>query len=193
MCGVDNYCINAGFNKCINTIHAITGNTYTGSNTKATKGIFTCVGFIFSFSNVFISNQANQVVFTIHNRKFFNLVLLKNFGCFFKISRLVGCHEIFRCHHIVDKTIEVVFKTQIAVCNNTHKFIVIINHRNTTDMILFHHSKCITYSASTFDCYRIVNHTVFGTFHCMHLTSLLCYRHIFVNNTDTSFASNSNS
>ena len=61
------------------------------------------------------------------------------------------------------------------------------------DGLVAHHIQCISHRTSAFNRHRIINHTVFSTFHDSHLTSLFLYGHILVNHTDTSFACNGNS
>ena len=59
-------------------------------------------------------------------------------------------------------------------------------------MIPLHYLEGINDTAATLDGYRVIDHAVFGTFHSVHLTSLLVDAHVLVYNADSSLASNGN-
>ena len=118
---------------------------------------------------------------------------LKNIGGFLKIGRLIGCHQSLRGHHLVDLTVEIAFKTEVAVGHDTQKTAIVVDNRNSTDMILFHDCKGIGHGRSALDGHGIIDHAVFSTLHGMHLTRLLFNAHILVDHTDTAFTGNGNS
>ena len=128
----------------------------------------------------------------IDDRQFFDFIFLENIGSLFQIGRLRGDHQIVFGHHQVDEFVEIAFKTQVAVRHDTDQHPIVIDYRNTPDMKFFHHRQRIAYRRAAFDSHRIVNHTVLGTFYRVYLLGLRLDRHIFMDHTDTAFASNRN-
>ena len=190
---VNHDCINTRCHKSINTLHTICRNTHTGCHTQTSERILACVRFVFSLSNVLVCHKSDKFTIGIYHGKFFNFVLLEDLSRLFQIRRLICGDKVILCHHIINEFVEVTLKTQVTICDYSHKVFGIINHRNTTDMVFFHHLQSIGNSAAAFDSDRVVNHTVFSTFHGMNLASLLCDGHVFVNNTDTAFTCYRNS
>ena len=133
------------------------------------------------------------MIILINNRKFFNFILLKYLSSRNKICLLMSGNKILTCHNIINKSIKMTLKTKITVCNNTYKMILTIYNWNTTNMILSHHVKSILNCTTTTNSNRIIDHTILSTLNNRYLTCLFFYRHVLVNNTDTSFTSNSNS
>ena len=72
-----------------------------------------------------------------------------------------------------------------------YQVVFIVDNRNTTDVVIMHHIKSIFYCATSTDSNRIVNHTIFGTLYDSYLMSLFRNRHIFVDDTDTTFTCDS--
>ena len=193
MSRINHNCIRTGIYQCLHTIQRIGSHTYTGSYTQTTFGIFTSHRFIFCFCNIFISNKTDQLSVHSDNRKFLDLMFLKNLCSRFQISRLVCSYQsFFRSHDKINMFSHVSFETQISVSNNTHQITFIIYHRDTTDFIFRHDVQCILNSRTSFNRYRVINHTIFGTLYDSNLSCLFFDRHIFVNHTDTTFTSNGN-
>ena len=190
---INHDCVRTGIHQCLHTLQCIGSNTYTGSYTQTTFGIFTSHRFIFCFCNIFISDKTDQLSIHSDNRKFLNLMFLKNLCSRFQVSRLVSSHQsFFRSHDKINVFCHVSFETQISVGNNTHQITFIIYHRDTTDFIFRHDVQCILNSRTSFNRYRVINHTIFGTLYDSNLSCLFFDRHIFVNHTDTTFTSNGN-
>ena len=105
----------------------------------------------------------------------------------------MGDNEVFACHYLVYLFILSVFKAQVAIGNDAHEPIIFVDNGNSADMIIVHHLQRVFYCFASAYGYGVVNHTVFGSFYHRHFVCLCFYRHIFMNNTDTSFASNGNS
>ena len=127
----------------------------------------------------------------VHHRQLFNLVLLKDLGCCFQVCRLICYDQVFLRHHLVDRTVHVSFKTKVTVGNDSDQITAFIHNRYTADLIFCHHSQRIGHTFSLRDCYGIIDHSVFSTLNALNLLSLFCDRHVLMNNTDTTFAGNS--
>ena len=80
------------------------------------------------------------------------------------------------------------FEAEVAVCDDTYEMVVIIDYRNTTDMIFCHHIEGLTDCGSTADGHRVVDHTVFGTLHDCYLSCLFLNAHVLVDHADTTLS-----
>ena len=190
---IDNDSVGTGINQCLHALQCIGSYTYSGSYAQATLFVLASHRFIFSFSDIFISDKTYQLTFFVYYRKFLNLVLLKNLRCSLHICTRSGSYDIVFSHDFVNTLCHVSFKTQVTVCNDTDQIFLVVYYRNTTDFIFGHDIKSIFHSRTSLNSHRIVNHTVFGTLYNCYLTSLFFYRHVLMDYTDTAFACDSDS
>ena len=133
------------------------------------------------------------MVVLVDNGEFLDFVLLQNLGGSSQVCLLVGSHQIILSHHLINLLVQTALKTQVTVGDNTHKTILFVNDRNTTDMILSHDIECVLYGRTATDGNGIINHTILCSFDNSDLTGLILDRHILVDNTNTTFTGNSNS
>ena len=89
---INNNGIRTRINQSLHTIQCIDSHPHTGGNTQTTFGVFTSHRFIFCFCNILISNKTDQLSVHSYNRKFLNLMFLKNLCSRFQVSRLVGSY-----------------------------------------------------------------------------------------------------
>ena len=120
-------------------------------------------------------------------------MLAKDVCCIRKAYALRSCHQILLSHDLCNRHLRVSLETEVTVCDNTHEETVIIHHRNTSDMMLSHHSEHLTHSCIRMNCNRIVNHSVLSPLDTSHLIHLLFYGHILMNDTDTAGTRHGNS
>ena len=191
--GIDDDSVNASLNESFHTLECISSNAYASSHSQATLSILTCHWLVLSLSDVLICDKADEIIIFIHYRQFLNLMLKKDRSSRIKVSLLMGNDKIILCHHIRNLAIHISLETQVTVCDNTHEFVVLIYHRNTSDVIFSHHIESVLYSLPRIDGHRIIDHAILGTLYYCHLTSLFLDRHILVDNADAAFASDSDS
>ena len=191
MCRVKNNCIYRLGNQCIYTLHRVSSNANTSSNAKTTLAILTSVRMILNLCKVLVCNQTYEVTLSVNNRELLNLVAKKNISNILSL-RVGDSYKILRSHNFCNLTAHIFLETKIAVCYDTNKETVLVNNRNTTNAVLAHKCKSVAYSLVTGNCYRVINHAVLSTLYTTNLCSLICNRHIFVDNTDTTLTSDSN-
>ncbi len=80
----------------------------------------------------------------------------------------------------------------IAVGNDAHQFIVLVNHRQPADTVFVQNRFHIHQRIIGSERYGIGNHTVFVPFYHFHFGSLLFDAHIFVNKSDAALTRYSN-
>ena len=124
----------------------------------------------------------------IYYRQLFYFMVLQYFCCFFQVGALCGGYKIVRGHYFVDRALQVTLETQVAVCDNAFEHAVVIDYRDAAYVVFAHHVQRVLHGSTAADGHRIIYHAVFGTFHGMHLASLLLYGHVFVYYTDSAFA-----
>ena len=100
-------------------------------------------------------------------------------------------HKIVFCHHFVNQFIHVALETQVAVGHNAHQSVVIINNWNATDVIIVHHGQCFLDRTASSNRHRVVDHAVFCPLYDGNMAGLVFYGHVFMNDTDATFACNS--
>ena len=182
--------VGTGVYQCLHTLQCVDSHTHTGSHTQSALGILACHWFVFGFSDVLVCNQAYEFVVFVDNGQFLDFVLLKNLSGSLKVAGLVGSHQIFLCHNLVDALVHIPFKTQIPVSHDANQMTFVVDHRNSSNLIFCHDAESVVHGRAPFDCHWVVNHTVFSTFHDCNLTSLLLDAHIFMNHTDAALACN---
>ena len=185
--------IGTGIHQSLHTVEGINGHTDTSSHTQTTFLVFTSHGLILGLGDVLIGDQTDETVVLVDHRQFLDLVLLQNLGSSDQVGLLMGGHEVLLRHDLLNGTIETTLETEVAVGDDTHKVVVIVNHGNTTDMIFRHDVEGLSHGRTLGDGDRIVDHTVLGTLYDSNLTGLVVDRHILMNNTDTTLAGDGNS
>ena len=186
---INNDSIGTSLNQSLGSVESIDSNTNSSRNTQTTFLVLACHWLVLSLCDILISNQTYKMVCIIHNRKFLNLVLLKNLSSCCQVGLLMGSNKILRSHHLIYLFVEMTLETQVTICYNTNQMVFVINNRNTTNMIVMHHIKSILHCASATNSDWIVNHSILGTLYNGHLACLLLNRHVLVDNTDTSLTS----
>ncbi|MPM27334.1 hypothetical protein SDC9_73844 [bioreactor metagenome] len=189
--GVYNNGINTGINKSGSPFHRVESHSDPRSNPQPTLLILRCIRLVFGFGNIFVSDKPHQPIIGVDHRKFFNFVLLKNFGGSFQVGCLTGRNQVFPGHHFTNKLIHVAFKTQVTVGHYPNQRIVLNNDRDSTDLIFSHHFKCIGNCFLRMDTDGIQNHAVFRTFYRTHLFCLIVNGHVFMYDPHTPFTGNS--
>ena len=190
---IDNDSIGTGIHQSLHTVEGISSYSHSGSYTQTAFRVFASHRFIFSFRNIFISNQSYQLTFFIHNRQFLNSVFLQNLRNSFHIGSWICSNDIFFCHHFIDMLIHISYEAKVTISNNSYQISFIIYYWNTTDSVFCHQCQCISYSRTSLNGYRIINHTIFSALHNGNLTCLFLNGHILMNNADTTFTCNGNS
>jgi hypothetical protein len=104
----------------------------------------------------------------------------------------VSGNQVLAGHYLINLLVHVTLETKVTVGHDTNEMILVIHHWNTTDMIVVHHIQRILHCTATTDGDRVINHTILSTLHDSHLTSLLLDGHVLVDDTNTTFAGDSN-
>ena len=190
---IDNDSVNTGIYQSLHTVECVNSYTHTGGYAQTTLLILAGHRLILSLSDILICDKTDKTIVLIYYRQLLDLVLLQNLCSSGKIGLLMGGNEVLLRHDLLNGTIQTTLEAKVAVGNDTYQTLVIVNYGDTTDMILRHDVESLSHGAAQGDGDRIVDHTVLGTLYDSNLTGLVVDRHILVNNTDTTFASDSNS
>ena len=83
---VDNDGVNSSLHQCFGTLQAVACHAYARRHSKSAQSIFTCVGLIIGFLDIFISDQSNQFPILVYNGQLFNLVGLQDFCSLLQIG-----------------------------------------------------------------------------------------------------------
>ena len=140
---------------------------------------------VLNLRNIFIGDQTHQLTLIVHDGQFLDLRAQEHIFGILQVGR-VGRHELIaRSHHIANEAIHVALEAQVAVRHDTDQNLILIDHRNTADLIFVHQLQRIAHRSLLRDGHRIVDHTILGTLHATHMSRLLGDRHILVDHTDT--------
>ena len=182
--------LTASLDQSLHPLEGVGCHTHTCCHTQTSLGVFAGMGLVLCLGDVLIGDESDEFIVAIDHGKFLNLVFEQDARCTLKVCLLMGDHEVFLRHHVINLLVQICLETKVTVGHNADKGVDIIYHRDTTNVILMHDVEGILHGRATLDGDRIVNHTVFGTFHDGNLTSLLLYRHILMNHADTTFTGN---
>ena len=178
--GIDT-CVHQG----LHTVQGIEGDTDTCCHAQTTFLILARHRLVLGLCDILIGDQTDQTVVLIHHGEFLDFILLQDLGSSRQVCLLMGGHEMFLRHDLIDGTIQTTLEAQVTVGDDTHQMTVVVYHGDTTDMILRHDVEGLCHRCSQGDGDRIIDHTVLCTFHDGHLTGLVVNRHILVDYTDT--------
>ena len=105
----------------------------------------------------------------------------------------MGGDEVVLRHHLVDGTVQTALKAQVAVGDDTYQMALVIDNGDAADMVLGHDVKGLGDGRTATDGDRVIDHAVLGALDDGHLTGLVLYRHILVDDADTAFTGYGNS
>ena len=124
----------------------------------------------------------------VYYGEFLNFVFLQYLRRVVEVRLLRGGNEVFACHHVVDFLAHVALETQVAVRNDTHKVVLLVNNWNAANVELVHKVQRGAHRRAPSYRYGVVNHAVFGALHYCNLARLLLNRHVLVYYAYTAFA-----
>ncbi len=170
---IDNDGIDTGGYQGVNAFHGVGGDTYAGSHAEASEGILAGIGFILGFCNILVGHQADEMPLLVNYGEFLDFMALEYVGSLLEVGRLRCGDKVFGSHHLINLAVEVALEAEVAVGDDTHQHPVLVNHRDTADMVFLHDTEGIAHGGAAAYGHRVVNHAVFGALYSVHLTGLL--------------------
>ena len=192
MGSVDDDSVGTGVDQCLHTLQRVGGDTNAGSHTQTTFLVLAGHGLVLGLGDILIGDEAHQPVLLVHDGQLFNLVPLQNLGSIHQIGMLMGRHQVFFGHHLLDQTVQTAFKTQVTIGDNAYQTLLVVNNGYAANVVFSHDVKGLGNGAAAGNGHWVVNHTILGTLHDGHLTGLVLNTHVLVNDTDTAFTGNGN-
>ena len=172
MSAVDGEDIYLGLGQFLSSLQEISccpnGSTYAQTALR----IFSCIGILQFFLDVFNRDQALEGVLVIHHQKFFHAVLVKDCFRFFEGGPDRNSDEILLGHHFIDGNVEAGFKAQIAVGENADQLAVVRNG-DAGNLVLAHHLKRIAHLVRSVHSDRVDDHATFRALHFVDFVGLL--------------------
>ena len=151
-----------------------------------TLGILGCDRIVLDLHQVLVGDESDEFAVLVHDREFLELMVLYNGSSLLQTYSLRRSHQVFRSHYLRYGQRHIVLETEIPVRHNSDKIVVAVHYRNSSDMMLRHHSESSPHGGVRADGYRIVYHPVLGPLDTAYLRNLLFDRHILVNDAYTS-------
>ncbi len=164
-------------------------HSHSGGHQKPPQGVFRGVGFVPGFRDVFIGQQPDELVVGIDHGQLFYLVLLQYVGGILQVGGLPGGDKVFLGHYLLYRLFHVATEAQIAIGDDAHQMVIVVDHRDATYLVFGHHGQGLPHRLVARDVHRVGNHTVFRPLYVVNLPGLLLYRHVFVYHADTALAS----
>ena len=189
---VDDDGIGTGIHQCLGALQRVGGHAHTCCHAQPALLILAGHGLVLGLCNVLIGDQSHQSAFLVDDGQFLNLVLLQNLGGSLQVGLLMGGDEILTGHHLVNLLVKAALEAQVAVGDDAHEAVVLVDHGNAADVVVGHDGKSLGNGAAATNRHRIVDHAVLGTLHDSHLAGLSLYRHVLVNHADTAFTGDGN-
>ena len=138
MGSIDDDSVGTSINESLHTVEGISSHTHTSGHTQTTLLVLTGHGLILGFGDILIGDKSDQTVILIYYGQFLDFVLLQDLCGSHQISLLMGGYEIILRHDFLDRTIQTTLEAQVTVGDDTHEVLLIVDHGDTTDMILRH-------------------------------------------------------
>ena len=167
------------------TLDSIRLHSHCSSNEKTALAVLRRDRIVLDLHEVLVCDEADKSAVAIDYREFLDLVLTKYICSVRKADALLCCYKILLCHDLRHRHLRVPLETKVTVGHNAHKETVVIYNRNSTDMVLSHHTENLTYGSIRMDGDRVIDHSVFRPLHTTHLIHLFLDGHVLVNDTDT--------
>ena len=110
MSRIDNNSIYTSLDKCLYAVKSVVGHAYTCGYAQTALGVLASDRLVLGLGDIFVSDESYKFAVFVYYWQFFNLVFLQYMACAHEISLLVSRHKVFTCHHLVDRTVHILFK-----------------------------------------------------------------------------------
>src|SRR5574344_631296 len=122
---INNESVNAGVNQCGSTFKGVGRDTDCGGDTKTSATVLAGIGTRLHLDDVLVCDKPDEMVLSIDNGEFFNLVLLQNVGGLVK-SDFGGGDEMVFGHNLADGALQATLETQVTVGDDANKNVVAV-------------------------------------------------------------------
>ena len=189
MCSIDDDSVCSGIDKSLHTVESVGSHSHAGSHAQTAFAVLASHWLVLCLCDVLVCDKSHEVVVLIHHGQFLDLVFLQNLSSRGEVGLLVSSDEVLLRHHLVHLLVEMALKAKVAVGDDAHEVVVIIDDGDSSDMVFSHHVESILHGRTAANGHRVVYHTVLSTLHDSHLACLFFNRHILVDNSDTALTS----
>ncbi len=182
--GIHHHHVHTRRRQRMNSLVGIGTGSHRRTDAQTTFIVFTGIGEISGFLNVFDRNHALKMERLINHQQFFNAVFvqqLDNLGFFGS-----GHHRhqlLFWGHHRGDRLIQTGFKTHIAVSDNPHQ-IFTLHHRHTREVVISGQLQQLTDGGLFGGGDGIGDHTALEFFHLADFVGLLFGGHVLMDDAN---------
>ena len=181
--GIDEERIHPGLDQSHCTFVAVTEEADSSANAQATVVILGSARVLFGLHKVFKSNQPGKFTGLINEGQTLDFILREQGeGFILREVRRTG-NERHRGHNIAHESAFIVRAREvanIAVGNNTFKFAVFGDHRQTRNLVIAAQIIVFADSCVSTDGNGIDDHTRFGAFHAINMRCLVLDRKVAV-------------
>ena len=143
--------------------------------------------------NILNGNQTMQLEFIVDDQNTLDAVLMHQGLGLFDAAAFANRNKLFLWRHdLTHGLIQIVFKAQVTVSDNTNNPAALVQHRQTGNTVLTGERQHLTNGHVRIDRDRVFQDTRFITLDLGNFSRLLCRRQVLVNNADTAFLRQSN-
>ena len=107
---------------------------------------------------------------------------------FFKIRTVLSDDEVAVCHDLSHGAFVILFKTEVAVGDDTDQRIGFVHHRNASDAVFLHDGQRVPHRGLSGEGHRVLDHAAFRSLHAAHFGGLLGDGHVLVDDTNSALA-----
>ena len=192
MGGVDDDGVGAGVDQCLHAVEGVGGDAHSGGHAQAALLVLAGHGLVLGLGDVLIGDEPHQVVVLVHHGQLLNLVLLQNLGSVHQVRLLVRGDEVLLRHHLLYGAVQAALKAQVAVGDDAHEALLVVDHGYASDVVFGHDVKSLCHGAAAGNGDGVVDHAVLSTLDDGHLACLLVDGHVLVDDADASLAGDGN-
>ena len=185
---VKHNCIHAFRHKGGDTGKGIVGDAYSGGYPEAAVGVLAGERVLPLLCYVLEGDETYYLALGVDHGKFLNLVLLEHLLYVLAVSLVVqDGHQSLAGHCVFYLDVHIGLETDVAVGDDSHQHIVVVNHGDTAYVVLVHKFQGVSHCLALVDGDRVHNHPVLRALYLAYFRGLLSYGHILVYHSNTSF------
>jgi len=134
--GIDHYYIHTGFYQSLNTFFHVRSRTHSRAHTQTTKGVLAGIGVFSYLFNILDGDEPFEKTVLINHQQFLHPGMFQMLLGLFQGGTHRNRHQVFLRHPLGNKGIQIRFKAEVAVGENTDQLAVGLGDRHTGDAIL---------------------------------------------------------
>src|SRR5512146_1376294 len=178
--GIDHHDVDSGLFELGNTVSRVRAHADGCAYAEPSMRVFAGMGILDALLNVLDGDEALEFALPVHDRQFFDPVLVQNLACLFQTGPLRSGDELFPLHHLRHLEVRAGLETQVPIGQDADQ-LLLFRHGNARNTVLRHQLVGVADRFIRRNGHGVENHPAFRLFYPVHFRRLIGRREYAMN------------